>query len=367
VTQGPQTVVVGGGVAGAAAAVHLASSGRSVTLLERDRTPARKVCGEFLTEEACTELADLGLDLGRLGAEPIHELRVHAGRRSAAVALPFRAMGLSRTVLDPALRGLAASAGATVRPGARVTAISRGRVDVAGSPSLEAADVVLATGKHGVRGTVRPRAPRDIDARIGFKQHLRLAPTQRSALAGTVELFLFPGGYAGLAPVGGGMANFSLVVDGRRWAAAGRGYEALLDALCTECVALSGRLRDARPDAERPEAIASIAYGFRVWQAQPEPEWLWRVGDQAAVTPSLAGAGMALALTGARLLARCMSEGERGRRYRTRLRQACDRQIRFAQVVDRISRPALIQSPIVAVGARTPGLLSLAASLTRLR
>jgi flavin-dependent dehydrogenase len=365
-TQHRQTVVIGGGVAGAATAIRLARAGRPVTLLERDRAPARKVCGEFLTREACEELDDLGVDLDALGAEPIDRLRVHAGRRTAAAALPFPALGLSRTVLDPALRALAADAGAEVRPGARVSSIACRRIDVAGSPPLEAGDIVLATGKHGLRGTMRPQAPRPADARIGFKQHLRLAPEQRSAVRGSVELFLFRGGYAGLAPVGRGLANFSLVADGRRWTAAGRDYAALLRAICGDCATLADRLRGAEPDAARPEAVASIAYGFRVWRSDPEPEWLWRVGDQAAVTPSLAGAGMALALRGARILSRCIVEGERSATYRARLGTACARQLRAAQLVDRISRPAWIQGPVVATAAHAPGLLSLAASLTRL-
>ena len=42
-------LVIGGGLAGAAAAVHLAGAGRDVCLLERTTGPHDKVCGEFLS------------------------------------------------------------------------------------------------------------------------------------------------------------------------------------------------------------------------------------------------------------------------------------------------------------------------------
>ena len=50
-------LVVGGGLAGAAAASILAEAGRPVTVLERDRAPAHKICGEFLSGEALADLA----------------------------------------------------------------------------------------------------------------------------------------------------------------------------------------------------------------------------------------------------------------------------------------------------------------------
>ncbi len=45
-------VVMGGGPAGSSLAALLAASGRRTVLLERDRFPRRKVCGEFLSMEA---------------------------------------------------------------------------------------------------------------------------------------------------------------------------------------------------------------------------------------------------------------------------------------------------------------------------
>ena len=73
-------MIVGGGLAGASAACILADAGRPTLLIERDPEPRHKVCGEFLSIEAQTYLADLSLDLDRLGASRISRIRLAHGR-----------------------------------------------------------------------------------------------------------------------------------------------------------------------------------------------------------------------------------------------------------------------------------------------
>lgn len=76
--------MVGGGLAGGAAACGLAlggfaAGGRAVTLLERDRAPVDKICGEFLSVEAQASLAAIGLDVAALGGHRISRLRLVRG------------------------------------------------------------------------------------------------------------------------------------------------------------------------------------------------------------------------------------------------------------------------------------------------
>src|ERR687889_294509 len=55
-------VVVGGGPAGAAAALAARGAGRSVLILDRADFPRDKVCGDGVAPEALDVLAGLGLD-----------------------------------------------------------------------------------------------------------------------------------------------------------------------------------------------------------------------------------------------------------------------------------------------------------------
>jgi menaquinone-9 beta-reductase len=77
-------VVVGAGPGGAAAAANLAARGRDVILLEKDRFPRDKVCGDGLTPRVIKELLDLGLveeAHGRAeGWATQKGLRIHGGR-----------------------------------------------------------------------------------------------------------------------------------------------------------------------------------------------------------------------------------------------------------------------------------------------
>ena len=66
-----------------------------------------------------------------------------------------------------------------------------------------------------------------------MKMYLRLAPAQAAALAGSIELILFPGGYAGLQCVEAGQAVLCIALGRarfRRSAAPGPTCSALTDA-----------------------------------------------------------------------------------------------------------------------------------------
>ncbi len=216
--------------------------GAAVTVLERERGPAHKVCGEFLSGEALGDLAALGIDVAALGAAPITAMRlVHRGRVAAA-RLPFAAAGLSRLVLDEALLQRAAALGAEVQRGVRVRSAEPGAVQT-DAGTLAAATLLLATGKHDLRGASGTRA--EPEALIGFKLHLRLSAEQQAPLAGHVEVVLFDGGYAGLQLVEGGVANLCLLVDRARYDAVGQDWPSLLAALEREDTHLARRLDGA--------------------------------------------------------------------------------------------------------------------------
>jgi flavin-dependent dehydrogenase len=353
-----RALVIGGGPAGAGLAIRLAQAGRAVTLLERETGPHDKVCGEFLSYEAADSLRRLGVDAHALGAVPIDRVAVCAGTRRTETALPFTALSLSRRVLDEAVLARAAAVGAEVRRGVRVTALSRNgawRAQGEGGEGFEAATVFLATGKHDIRGWKRPRG-RQGDL-IGFKVHLRLFGAH--ALDRLIELHLFPGGYAGLELVEEGRANLCLVV--RRRAFGGR-WEALFERLLRASPHLARRLDGAEAEAPKPLAIAAIPYGY----VRTRSEGLWRLGDQAAVIPSFAGEGMAIALHSAELAADFALAGRGPDDFQRTLARHVRVQVAGATLVSQaLVRPAL-QGLIGSALAVAPGLARLVARRTRL-
>jgi flavin-dependent dehydrogenase len=356
-------LIVGGGLAGGALAVSLASAGRDVVLLERETGPHDKVCGEFLSREAVLYLNALGVDPLALGAQRIGAVRLASGKHVASVALPFSALSLSRRILDDALLSRAAWAGAKVRMGARVQSLETGgdgwQARLSDGESVSAKSAFLATGKHDVRGWPRP-AGRQPDL-IGFKQYWRLEPGQAAALAGHVELILFPGGYAGLEPVEDGRANLCLVVRRTRFAALDQQWAGLLDAIRADSPLLDRRLAGAEPSMDRPLAIASIPYGY----VRGTSDGLWRLGDQAAVIPSFAGDGMSIALHSANVAAACFLGGGTAVDYQRRVAADIGRAVRFATALSLFSVHPAGRRMIGWGASFMPGAMRLVAAGTR--
>jgi len=325
-------VVIGGGPAGSMLAIRLAAAGRRVVLLEKEREAQDKVCGEFLSREAVAYLQQAGVEPRELGACAIARVRLTSGGRTVAGRLPFTALSLSRRVLDEALLRRALEAGCEVRRGAFAERLEQ-KADswamrMRDGRTIEAATVFLASGKHDLNAWERRGcAQEDL---IGFKMHWRLTPGQTKAARDVMELFLFRGGYGGLALVEDEIANLCLVVRRNRLRKLGAWRE-LRQAICDELPFLRERLDGATACWSKPLAISPIPYGFIARRA----DGLWRVGDQAAVIPSFTGDGMSIALHSARLAAEMYMAGNSAGEYACSLAKQLQSSMRIATVLSR--------------------------------
>lgn len=357
-------LIVGGGLAGSAAAILLARAGREVVLVERESRPQHKVCGEFLSQEALMYLRLLGVEVEAMGAVPIRSVRL-AGREGVSEAmLPFAAMSLTRRRLDEELLRVAESAGATVLRGCRVNGVQRSgegwSAVIDGAQTVSGAAVFLATGKHDLHARARPKGKQpDL---VAFKMYWRLLPQQAAALEGHVELVLYRGGYAGLQPVEEGAANLCCLVQRAELQRLGGRWESLLAAMQRDCALLRERLQDAVPLLEKPLAISAIPYGY----VREASDGLWALGDQAAVIPSFTGDGMSIALHSGCLAAEMYLRGETAERFQEQLRGELSRQVALAT---RLSRGLVWQpsrSVFIAAVKMWPGVLGVVARRTRI-
>ena len=352
-------LVIGGGPAGAAAAITLARGGARVALVEREARAREKVCGEFLGPDAADLLERLGLSLPALGALPIREAGLAAAGQEAGWALPFTAWSLPRAVLDEALLAAAEGAGVAVRRGHAVSALAReGRgwsARLSDGAVLRGAAALLATGKHEMRGHGRSAA----GGALGLKLPLRL----RAPLWDSVLLLPFGGGYAGLQPRPDGTANLCAALDGAGVEA--RDPAALLARVVAGSARAAALLGGAQPLLPRPLAVARVPYGFRHRDRRGADAALYRLGDQFAVIPSLAGDGVAMALAGGEGAARAVLAGQAAPAFHLALARRLGPPMRWAGLIAQ----GLQAAPgTLAVAVRhAPALARLAAARTRLR
>jgi flavin-dependent dehydrogenase len=359
-----EVLILGGGVAGCAAAIALARIGRTVSLIEREPAPRHKVCGEFLSSEALEDLQALGIDVAALGAVPIHTVRLAAVRRAAQAPLPFPAASLTRKALDTALLAEAVAAGVRLERGRSVQSLSRTAANLwqaalDDGTTREAATVFLATGKHDLRGHARPKDPHQW---VAFKMYFRLNPEQTTGLTDASELMLYPGGYAGIQPVEDGIANLCCVVQQKHLARVGNRWESFLAQMQKDCPHLAMRLAGAEPLLSKPIAITHIPYGYI---RRTTDDGLYCIGDQAAVIPSFTGDGISIALHTARVAAAAYLAAVPAPIFQTKLRSDLLFQMRLAETAANGLNNPLARAVLPFCLQVWPGVMRVTARLTR--
>ena len=225
--------------------------------------------------------------------------------------------------------------------------------------TCEAPTVFLATGKHDLRGHARPKDP---DRWVAFKTYFRLAPAQAAELARASELMLYPGGYGGIQPVEGGIANLCCVVQQRHLARVGYRWENFLAKMQQDCPHLAMRLAGAEPLLDKPITITHIPYGYI---RRTTEDGLYCVGDQAAVIPSFTGDGISIALHTARCAVAAYLADEPAPLFQAKLRSALLPQMRLAEFAADGLNNSLARAVLPFCLRVWPGVMRVTARLTR--
>lgn len=303
-------VVVGGGPAGSATAARLAAAGQRVLLLDREEFPRPKPCGECLSPAAVEAIRTLGaLPLVRAAPHaPIEGWRIQPQAGEAFTgSFPGSGMGIgiARSILDAILLELARSRGVEVRAGARVSDLVReeGRVVgvrlAAGGEEIRARLVVGADGLRSVvlrRLGLLKRPPRL--RKLALTAHLEGVP-EADRMG---ELHLLPWGCIGLAEVGGGRTNVTVVAAGD----ATRGVAGAREEFFDRVVRGTARLREGR------RVTPVLATGPFDWPTRAAiADGVLLVGDAAGYYDPFTGQGIYRALRGAELAAPIAAEALR--------------------------------------------------------
>lgn len=211
--------IVGGGPAGSSCAAFCAVAGLRTVVLERERFPREKVCGDCINP-ACwpvlrrLEVADRirSLPRGRLSQVDF----IGIGGRRVSVTLPVgedAEIAIKRSLFDNLLLERARELGAKIVEETTVTALSSPdpRTDhwkiSAGEQTFRARMLAAADGRNSTVARLSGLLPRVARERIALQAHLPLPPD----FGDRVVLEFRPEGYSGQAPVNDAELNLCLV------------------------------------------------------------------------------------------------------------------------------------------------------------
>lgn len=284
-------LVVGGGPAGLATAIHGARRGFEVVVAEPRPAPIDKACGEGLMPSAVRALDALGVRVpgGRLRG--IRYVNAEGGRRAEALFRTGPGLGVRRTVLHEALAARALGLGVRVVPH-RIRRVSQSdayvTADGIAARYLVAADGLHSPTRRALGLTVRPAPARRHPPRYGLRRHYGVEPW-----TDLVEVHWSADCEAYVTPLGPRQVGVAILTSSRL----------PFDEQLTRFPALAARLRTA--DGSPVRGAGPLRQQAR---ARTAGRVLF-VGDAAGYVDALTGEGLTLALTAADALVRCLREG----------------------------------------------------------
>ncbi|CAN5680598.1 NAD(P)/FAD-dependent oxidoreductase [soil metagenome] len=314
-------IVVGGGPAGATAAILLARAGRRVAVVEKVAFPRRKVCGEFISATTWPQLGNLGV---------LDELAAHTGpivRRVGVFGGPSKVTtkmvagsdaeggrAVGREVLDTVLLRRAQALGAAVWQPWQVTGYSesgglhsctvesrdRGNRHILEAPLIVAAHGSWEAGPLPTQQFIKTVDKADL---LGFKALFRGGALDDDLM----PLIAFPGGYGGMVNTGEGRLSLSCCVrrdhlDMARAQYPGRAAgEAVLAHILAHCAGAAQALSAATLDGTWLGA-GPIRPGIRTFASGS----VFAVGNAAAEAHPVVAEGISIAIQSASLLAEAL-------------------------------------------------------------
>lgn len=299
-------LIAGAGPAGSIAALVLARAGVRVHLIDRDRFPRGKLCGDTLNPGALALLDRLGVAADvRARALPVSGMLV-TGPRGARVVGDYGpgmyGAAIMRRDLDGILLDAAVRAGAVFEEGVAIrhplvegTRVVGVRLaGASGDADLHAPVVIAADGRHSrlafglglSRFAARPR-------RWAFGAYYAGV----TALTGCGEMHIRPEGYIGIAPVPGGIANVCVVREWRRGATPSMHGDVIAQAIAGDSM-----LRERFRHAGRVGVVATLG-PLAVESRGAGAHGLLLAGDAAGFIDPMTGDGLRFAIRGAELAA----------------------------------------------------------------
>lgn len=343
------TIIMGGGMAGLSLSIQLAEAGRRVMVLERNKFPFHRVCGEYVSMESWSFLERIGMPLSSMQLPAIKKLVVSSANGKVLThALEPGGFGISRYLLDASLANIGRLRGAEI--------IEQCKVEdcewrdglfhvVAGGKKLTAKTVV---GSFGKRSNMDKKLQRHLPGKtlfgesnwVGVKYHLT-----SDLPADVIHLHNFDGGYCGVSKVEGSV--FCLCYLTR--AANLKKFDGQISKMEEQILMKNPFLAKIFSNRsaflfEEPVTISQINFGSKL----PVEKGILMAGDAAGLVAPLCGNGMSMALHAASICFELLEDYFKGRIKRAELEslyaEKWNKHFAMRLMAGKILQPLLVNS-----------------------
>jgi flavin-dependent dehydrogenase len=290
-------IIIGGGLAGLTAGIHLSKKGIPVMIIEKNEFPKHKVCGEYISNEVTPYLESLDIHCADLKPTAIFKLQFSTASGTIINAkLPLGGFGISRYKLDHYLYNIALSNGCQILK-EEVENIQFEKelftITTTSGTILNADFVIGAFGKRS-----------NLDLRLNRKFTHQKSPwlAVKAHYSGVfpddvVGLHNFEGGYCGVSKVENDRINICYLTQYSSF----KNYKNISD-FENSVVKKNPHLKEIFENSyllfEKPLTISQISFA----QKNAVENHILMIGDTAGLIHPLCGNGMAMAIHSAKIV-----------------------------------------------------------------
>lgn len=292
-----EIVIIGGGLAGLTAGIHLAKNNNSVTIIEKNEFPKHKVCGEYISNEVLNYFEWLDVHVTDLKPTNITNLQFSTANGTTINAkLPLGGFGISRYQLDFYLYNKAIENGCKIiKEEVEDVVFEKEKFTITTSDgTVLIADFVV--GAFGKRSNIDLRLNRNFTQKkspwLAVKAHY--SGDFPNYLVG---LHNFKGGYCGVSKVENNIINICYLVEYKEF----KEYKNINDfqnLVVKKNPILNEIFENSKLLFEKPLTISQISFE----EKKAVENHILMIGDTAGLIHPLCGNGMAMAIHSAKIV-----------------------------------------------------------------
>lgn len=292
-----EVLIIGGGLAGLTAAIHLSKIGLQVTVIEKNEFPKHKVCGEYISNEVLPYLNWLDLNIADLNPTNITNLEFStANGKTIKSTLPLGGFGISRFTLDEYLYKRALKNGCIIlQDNVENIAFDNNQLIVTtANKTILKSEIVI--GAFGKRSNIDQKLNRDFIQKKSYWLAVK-AHYSGDFPNDVVGLHNFKGGYCGISKVEKNMINICYLADYKTFKQY-KNIEEYQKSVVSENPHLKVILEKSKLLFEKPLTISQISFEKK----QAVENHILMIGDTAGLIHPLCGNGMAMAIHSAKIV-----------------------------------------------------------------